>query len=146
MHGGNNSRVSSHSISVPRKVHRPKVVSTYEAASSYPDVDEGYFLHESFGKTVFRPRNWDSRVRTDIILFDDSIHKPIFDTLAIGTTASSTIARLTKDIVRNMWDVFAPEGICRTIIGYEFKIDTGTSASVCCRPPSYGPNESKVIA
>ena len=130
MHGGNNSRVSSHSISVPRKVHRPKVVSTYEAESSYPDVDEGYFLHESFGKTVFRPRNWDSSARADIILFNASIHKPIFNTLAIGTTASSTIARLTKEIVRNMWDVFASEGICRTIIGYEFKIDTGTSASV----------------
>ena len=145
MHGGNTTKRSSNIISVPRKVHRPKVVSTYEAEPQYPDVDEGYFMHESFGKTVFRPRNWDNTARSDVILFDDSLHGDIFKTLAIGTTASPASARLARQIVKNIWDVFAPEGICKTILGYEFKVDTGSSASVCCRPPSYGPNESKVI-
>ena len=146
MHGGNTSKFSSNIISVPRKVHRPKIVSTYEAEPKYSDVDEGYFMHESFGKTVFRPRNWDSAARSDVILIDDSLHGNIFKTLAIGTTAIPASARLAKQIVENIWDVFAPEGICKTILGYEFKVDTGSSASVCCRSPSYGPNESKVIA
>ena len=41
--------------------------------------------------------------------------------------------------------MFAPEGICMTFIGYTFKIDTSTSASICCHPPMYGPNKNKVI-
>ena len=81
-------------------MHRPKVVSQFESIPSYPDVDEGYFLHESFGKAVFRPKNW---------------------------------------------DVYAPEGIKRHIPGYEFKIDTGTSKGVYCRPPSYGHYEGEII-
>ena len=41
--------------------------------------------------------------------------------------------------------MFAPEGICRTILGYEYTIDTGKNKSVCCRPPNYGPNEKLII-
>ena len=124
MHGGNGINLFSHVITMPRKVHRPKVVSTYEAEPSYPDIDEGYFMHESYGKSMFRPRNWDSASRTDIILFRDSIHIDCFNSLDIGSTASPTSAQFVRQIVKNIWDIFAPEGICKTIIGYEFKVDT----------------------
>ena len=46
----NTDRCGIHSISIPRKVRWPKVVSQFESVPSYPDVDEGYFLHKSFGK------------------------------------------------------------------------------------------------
>ena len=149
MHGGNTSKFSINIISVPRKVYLPKVVSTYDAEPKYPNVDESYVMHESFGKTVFQPRNWDSAARSDsdVILFDYSLHGDIFKTLAIGigTTASPTSARLAKQIVKNIWDMFPPDCICKTILGCEFKVDMGISASVCCQPPSYGHNESTVI-
>ena len=94
---------------------------------------------------MLRPRYWNSSSRTDVITFYKSIHTDVINTLDIGSTASPHSAKLAKQIVSNIWDVFAPEGIRKTIFGYKFKIDTGTSAWVCCRPPSYDPNESKVI-
>ena len=41
--------------------------------------------------------------------------------------------------------MFYPNGIQRHILGYEYKIDTGTSKGVCCRPPSYGHYEGGII-
>ena len=57
--GGNTDTYGMHIIRIPKKVHRPKIVSQFESIPSYSDVDEGYFLHELFGKVVFRPNNWD---------------------------------------------------------------------------------------
>ena len=146
MHGGDTIKPSVNTISVPRKVHRPKVVSSYKSEPKYPDVDEGHFLHESYGKTVFRPRHWDSGKRSDIIEFDNTLHEDDFKDLDIGSTGDASSVRLVKQIVKNIWDVFAPEGIRKPILGYEFTIDTGESGGVFCKPPGYGPNESKVIA
>ena len=33
----------------------------------------------------------------------------------------------------------------KTILGYEFKIDTRTSKGICCRPPGYGHYEGSII-
>ena len=57
--GGNTDTCGMYFIRIPKKVHRPKIVSQFESIPSYSDVDEGYFLHELFGKVVFRPNNWD---------------------------------------------------------------------------------------
>ena len=43
------------------------------------------------------------------------------------------------------WDVFAKDGLRQPMLGYEFCIDTGTHTPVCCKKPSYGPTESKII-
>ena len=48
-------------------------------------------------------------------------------------------------IIREYWDVFDPSGALRTILGYEFSIDTGAHKPVCCKPPRYGPHESVVM-
>ena len=50
-----------------------------------------------------------------------------------------------NSIVNKYWDSFCKEGAKRTILGYEFPIDTGNTKSVCCRKPQYGPYESKII-
>ena len=80
-----------------------------------------------------------------MIVFNPTKHDKILDNLVISNTSSSISARHAKQIVKNIWDIFAPEGIQKTILGYEFKIDTGISASVYCGLSSYGPNESKII-
>ena len=69
----------------------------------------------------------------------------MFNTLVIGNIAIIVSAQLAKQIVKNIWDLFTLEGIYKTILGYKFKIDMDTFASVYCRLPSYGPNESKII-
>jgi len=49
------------------------------------------------------------------------------------------------NIVREYGDCFDKQGATRPIIGYEFGIDTGNTKPVCCKKPSYGFYESKVI-
>ena len=48
-------------------------------------------------------------------------------------------------IIHKHWDCFCKEGSRRTILGYEFGIDTGDSKPVFCKKPAYGPCESKII-
>ena len=142
---GNTDKCGIHVISIPKKVHRPKVVSQFESIPSYSDVDEGYFLHELFGKEVFRPDNRDTSVRNDIIVYDQVKHKKALDSLIIGPITTSLVRAKNIDIITLYWDMYAPEGIKRHILGYEFKIDTGISKGVCCRQPSYGHYKGEII-
>ena len=48
-------------------------------------------------------------------------------------------------IIQKYWDCFCKEGARRTILGYEFGIDTGDSKPVCCKKTTYGPYKSKII-
>ena len=75
-----------HIISIPKMVHRLKVVSQFERMPSYPDVDERYFFHQSFGKIVFRPKNRDASARDDIITYNQVKHKTTLNLLIIGPT------------------------------------------------------------
>ena len=90
--------------------------------------------------------NWSPSIRRDFIQFEDAKHASIISKLDIGNTPHIW----TKDAVILMitlyWDVFDEEGVNRPILGYEYTIDTGSSGPVCCRPPHYRPNESKIIA
>ena len=49
------------------------------------------------------------------------------------------------DIIKKFWDFFANIGAKRTILGYEFGIDTGGTKPACCKKTYYGPYESKII-
>ena len=42
-------------------------------------------------------------------------------------------------------DCFCKRGARRTILDYEFAIDTGASSPVCYRRPTYGPHEKSII-
>ena len=74
MHEGTSLKRKSHVIELPKKVHRPKVTKAHSAEPVYPNVDEGYFLSEEFGKAVFRPRNWDMKPRDDIIMYNARVY------------------------------------------------------------------------
>ena len=134
-----------HVIHIPKKVTRPKVNSEFEDEPSYPDVDEGFFLHESFGKTMFRPRNWDNSLCNDIIPYSAVNHKGVLDTLTIGTDVTNELHIKVMELVMLCWDVFDPDGIQKIILGCEFKIDTGSSKGVCYRSPSYGHYKGGII-
>ena len=63
----------------------------------------------------------------------------------IGNVASEADIDIIKDIIKEYWDCFCERGCHRPILDYEFGIDTGDHTPVCCRKPSYGFHESKVI-
>lgn len=108
-------------------------------------MDEGFFLHESFGKTMFRPRNWDNSLCNNIIPYSAVNHKGVLDTLTIGTDVTNELHIKVMELVMLCWDVFDPDGIQKIILGCEFKIDTGSSKGVCYRSPSYGHYKGGII-
>ena len=89
--GGSIRGLVTHAISIPKKIHRPKMVSEYQSTPSYPDVDEGFFLHESYGKAMFRPTNWKPSLRQDLISYNSVNHKKILDSLHIGPTITANL-------------------------------------------------------
>ena len=48
-------------------------------------------------------------------------------------------------LIKQYWDVFAPEGLKKHIRGFVCHIDTGNAQPVCCKLPRYGPHEARVI-
>ena len=109
------------------------------------DIDDGIFLFEALGTAVFRPRPWEPGIRTDFISLIAAKHAKEFSSLKINNDVAGNLLPILKKIVTSFWDCFATEGIRRTILGYEFAIDTGDATPVCCKKPHHGPHESKII-
>jgi hypothetical protein len=65
--------------------------------------------------------------------------------LRIGNNIDLATWGKIKMLVQKYWDVFYKAGVYKTVLGFEFAIDTGSSQPVCCRKPSYGPHKSKII-
>ena len=135
-------------IEVPSKIWRPKVISKYTT----PDLDDkdldDLLDYSQYGKCVYKPKLcWDSGdVRSDLMLFDPDQHSTeLSKDLSFHPSVDSVTQSKVIDIIKRYWDCFIKEGAKRPIKGYEFGIDTGGSKPVCCRKPSYGPYESKVI-
>ena len=83
--------------------------------------------------------------RSDVIKYTHDLHYAALKELCIGDAASLIMKEVEIGIIHAYWDTFAPEGFSRYILGYMFTIDTGTSPSICSRPPNYGPNEGEII-
>lgn len=97
------------------------------------------------GNTVFRVKTWEPGIRDDIISFDSSSHSDELKKLNIGSNVLNEAKGIIRTLVIAFWDVLAKDGLRRPMLGYEFCIDTGEHIPFCCRKPSYGPNESKII-
>ena len=111
------------------------------------DIDDGVFDYSNYGHTVFRPKKkWTDRPRIDIISFDKATDtKELESSLVLGKDTSPVNAERIKGMIRKYWDCFCLKGTKRTILDYEFAIDTGASKPVCCRKPTYGPHEAPII-
>ena len=74
------------------------------------------------------------------------MHQAEFDSvITISPTLPEKIRVRLQDIIQTHWDAFAAAGVIRSVIGYEFCIDTGVSPPVACRRQRYGIHESKII-
>jgi hypothetical protein len=76
---------------------------------------------------------------------DEKDRKELFDNFKHGASATQEDINAIIVIIKKYWDCFCGEGARRTILGYEFAIDTGSATPVCCKEPQYGPHETKII-
>ena len=135
-------------IELPPKVWRPKQQNKYIPLDYGDNIHDGHFDFKEYGNTVFRPaeQTWNRGEREDIIKYDDSKHAVELNKgLRVSDKVSAEIKQQVKNIVIKFWDSFCEEGARRTIIGYEFAIDTGDSKPICCKRPNYGPYEAEII-
>ena len=135
-------------IEVPAKIWRPKVVSRYTTPEFYGDDVDGILDYSQYGKCVYKTElHWcDDSERKDIIIFDCAAHSAeLIKGLRFDPTLDPPTRESIVAVIKKYWDFFIQEGAKRPILGYEFGIDTGGAKPVCCRKPSYGPYESKVI-
>ena len=135
-------------IETPPKVWRPKVKNQYIPCTHTTDIDDGFFDYQCYGKTFFRPKTVTTTpsTRNDIIVFDGAADDTELESnLKVGTNVDPTFRQRVKDVIIKYWDCFCKRGARRTILGYEFALDTGGAPPVCARAIQYGPHESKII-
>jgi hypothetical protein len=133
-------------IDVPSKIWRPKPANRYVPLDYGDNIDDDLLVFTQCGNSVRRvPAAFESAC-TDVHFWDSARDTPEF-TKHIRVSAHvdfATRGRIEM-MVQNYWDVFYEAGVSHTVLGFEFAIDTGGSQPVCCRKPSHGPHESKII-
>ena len=132
-------------ISMPPKIYRPHLPSTYIEPDLAPDVLDGMeLLYKDHGKSL-RKQKQTLPPRDDIIIFDHKIHQEVLEkNLKWGDCPTEYRPRILS-LIKKYWDVFAPEGLRRHIRGYQCRIDTGDVTPICCKTPRYGPHEARII-
>ena len=135
-------------VEVPAKIWRPKVVSRYTTPEYHGDDVDGILDYGQFGKCVYKGNlsRTDDSGREDIIFFDCHAHNAELQKgLRFDDSIDDNTRRVIVNIIKKYWDCFVQDGTHRPILGYEFGIDTDGAKPVCCRKPSYGPHDSKII-
>jgi hypothetical protein len=100
----------------------------------YKDVDEDLFIFPRYGRCLARPKSNYQVFRDDVIKWDRSKHEAEFNRLVtISNQVDGPIASELKSIIQRYWDAFSPEGVLKSVVGWEFSIDTGTARPVACR-------------
>ena len=136
-----------YAITLPPKVWRPKPSNKYIPVEYSDDIDDGVFDYSHHGHTVYRPKKqWSKGARNDVIVYDNSVdNKELDKDLVIGNEVSSHTRAKLRALIVKYWDCFCNRGAKRTILDYEFAIDTGAAPPVCCKKPTYGPHEKPII-
>ena len=88
------------------------------------------FAH--YDNIVFRPaKRWADRKREDVIIFEEATDgKELEDNLWLGRSVTAAYTAQLKNIIRKYSDCFGLRGARRTIVDYQFIIDTGVSSCI----------------
>jgi hypothetical protein len=133
-------------IDVPSKIWRPKPENRYVPLDYGDDIDDDLLIFRQYGKSIMHVPTAVASTRTDVHFWDRTRDTPEFEkNIRIGAHAAVDTRSKIETLVQRYWDVFYAAGVSKTVLGFEFAIDTGSSQPVCCRKPSYGPHESKII-
>ena len=135
---------------MPPKIWRKRIVSKWQPPCQLTnDIDDDYFDYTCYGsKCVYRPPAFSPHVppRDDIISFDQDVDDAELQaSLKLDPKLSDADKSTIITIVKKYWDCFCKRGVRRTILGFEFGIDTGDAAPVSCSNQSYGYYEAKII-
>ena len=130
-------------VEVDRRPHRPKLESVYEEPEYYPEDDGLEILYRDSGKALYQETE-QLPPRDDIITFGPDKQEELDRNLQWGDCPEEFKQQIL-DIVMEYWDVFDNDGMKRPIRNFVANIDTGTCKPVCCKPPHYGPHETKIM-
>jgi hypothetical protein len=110
------------------------------------NIDDSVFLFEIFGKAIVQKPLKFVNNRTDIHTWDhDRDITKFTKNFVSGPTASPHMKLDIISIIQEYWDCFYSDGVRNPILSFEFSIDTGGSAPVCCPKPHYGPQKGVII-
>ena len=134
-------------IDVPPKIWRLKSQNRYITIDYGNDIDDVVFEYSHHGRAIFHPSvRWANSLQSDIILFDMKLDMAeLLANISVGGNILLVYKTRIQELIIKYWDCFCKRGAKRTILDYEFSIDTGASKSVYCHRPSCGPHEKPII-
>jgi hypothetical protein len=83
--------------------------------------------------------------RQDLIHYSKDLHQKELEGSIQWRDCPDEHRSTIRTIIEAFWDVFDPDGMQRPVRGFEFNIDTGQMQPICCREPTYGHHEKRVI-
>ena len=137
--------IANNPIETDRKVWRPSLPSRYIEPDPGPDLLDGMeLIFKDYGKSL-RKATAEIPARADILYFNEERHAEELRKNIRWSDCPEEHRATFENLIHKYWDVFAEEGLRRPILGYECRVDTGDVSPVCCKPPRYGPHESKIM-
>jgi hypothetical protein len=128
-------------VAVPKRVWRPKVKFQYEEPEDLLDTsDDLDWMFANKGHVIAKPEQ-QLPPRTDLIAYDSGAHKADLDKNIQWRNCPAWCRPVVRKILERFFDVFAQEGMQRSIRGFEFQIDTGQVKPITCKVPVYGEHE-----
>ena len=120
-------------IDVPPKIWRPKPKPCYVPRLLPNEFDDDLFVFPQYGDALCRPTQAFAIDRTDLRCFQaDHDMDGFAKGFALAVMLHPSIAAAVSAVIQNRWDCFYEDGARNSILGFEFAIDTGGFAPVCC--------------
>ena len=124
-------------ITIPPKIWCKKATTKFKTLV-YNDVDWELYFFKPFGKCTKRSPTWTPFLRSDLILWNESLDTlELLRDFCIGEYVDTSIRQSVLYIVKSNLDFFCQQGVSRSVLDFEFCIDTGDSVPVCCHQPNY---------
>jgi Reverse transcriptase (RNA-dependent DNA polymerase)/RNase H-like domain found in reverse transcriptase len=134
-------------VTTEKRPYRPKLASQYEEPAYLPDDDDTLeLLYRNGGVAISKHKaEIGEREPCTIIKYKEEKHGETLKKSLQWEDCPEKLRPRITDIVKQYWDVFAPEGLRHHIRGFVCHIDTGNAQPMCCKIPRYGPHEARVI-
>jgi hypothetical protein len=132
-------------VKVQKRVWRPKMQTVYEEPEDELDTSGDLdWLFKDNGKAIIQDKTA-LPPRTDLTHYRQTKHKKELEGSVQWRDCPDEHKGTIRSIIEAFWDVFNPDGMQRPVRGFEFNIDTGRMQPICCKEPTYGHHETRVI-
>ena len=131
-------------VEVDKRPYRPKLDSKYVEPEYFPEEDDGI---DVLFKTCGRAALFEAKPlppRDDLILYGPEHEKEYNESIQWADCPADAKTQI-DGLIKEFWDVFASDGMKKSIRGFQFFVDTGAAKPICCQIPRYGPHEARVM-